>query len=141
MANGKKGPPLPLINPFSCLTVAFLSFYIYMCVSPLPFSFLCQLADVFKASFLKDFTKQRLNNYSPSGLQAVPLALEVDGYAVVVLDGGLVADDLGEEIHFSVLLCQLEGLVDAVREDQELDGGVEVAELEEKPEQKEEKDS
>ena len=82
-----------------------------------------------------------MNNYSPSGLQAVPLALEVDGYAVVVLDGGLVADDLGEEIHFSVLLCQLEGLVDAVREDQELDGGVEVAELEEKPEQKEEKDS
>ena len=67
-------------------------------------------------------------------MQAVPFTLEVDGDAVVVLDGGLVSNDLGEQIHLPVLLGKLESLIHAVRQDQELDRRVEVAKLEEEPE-------
>ena len=53
---------------------------------------------------------------------------------MVVLNGGLVSDDLSKEVHLSVLLRELESLVDAVREDEELDGGIEVAKFEKKSE-------
>jgi hypothetical protein len=75
----------------------------------------------------------RLNEFLPSGLQAVSFPFEVDSDAVVVLRRCFVTNDLGKEIHLAVLLCQLESLVNAVRQDQELDGGVEISEFEEKP--------
>ena len=62
------------------------------------------------------------NKPLPPGLQAVPFPLKVDCYGVVILRRSFITDDLGKEIHFTVLLCQLECFVNAVRQYQELDG-------------------
>ena len=44
-----------------------------------------------------------------------------------------ISNDVGEEIHLGVLLGKLEGLVHTVTDDQELDRGGEVPELDEEP--------
>ena len=48
-------------------------------------------------------------------------------------DNLTIPHDVSKEVHLGVLLGQLEGLVYAVADHQELDGGGEVAELDEEP--------
>ena len=69
----------------------------------------------------------------PSGLQLVPLSLKVNCNAVIVLRSGIGTNNVSKEIHFCMLLCKLECLVDALADHEELDGTGEVAELQEEP--------
>ena len=62
-----------------------------------------------------------------AGLQAIPFRLKVHGDAVVILRRGVLADDVCEESHFTVLLGQLKGLVHALGQDEELNGRIKIS--------------
>ena len=72
-----------------------------------------------------------------AGKEIVFLVIEVDGEATVVLGGSVVTQDVGIELHLAMCPGQLEGLVCALGEHQELDCRLVVVQALEKPAKKE----